>query len=67
MMPVFALQRTAPFSGLFVFGCFVFIVRGDCTLLALPLGWLCALAGKDKCVQCALALKTSIFLCVGKK
>ena len=24
---------------------------GNCTLLTLPLGWLCAIAGKDKCVQ----------------
>ncbi len=24
----------------------------DCTLLALPSGWHCVMAGKDKCVQC---------------
>jgi hypothetical protein len=30
-------------------------------------GLACALAGKGKCVQCALALKTLIFLSGGKK
>jgi hypothetical protein len=30
-------------------------------------GLACALAGKDKCVQCALALKLQFFLRVGKK
>jgi uncharacterized metal-binding protein YceD (DUF177 family) len=30
---------------------------GDCTLLTLPLRWVCALRGKGKCVQCAVALE----------
>jgi hypothetical protein len=36
---------------------------GNCTLLALPQLWLRGLGGKDKCVQCALALE--FFSCVG--
>ena len=40
--------------------------RGDCTLLILPSGWFCELAGKGKCVQCAVA-RILKFLCGGKK
>ena len=39
--------------------------RGDCTLLILPSGWFCELAGKGKCVQCAGA-RILKFLCGGK-
>ena len=39
--------------------------RGYCTLLILPSGWFCELAGKA-CVQCAVA-RILKFLCGGEK